>query len=66
LLLFKSITNKEENTHKLLRVLTINNTGAAFVTIESEGLGTDVDDDLFQILFGAVHLRGVPLITHIL
>jgi len=66
LFFLKSITNKEENTHKLLRVFTINNTGAAFVTVEGKGLGTDVDDDLFQILFGAVHVRGVPLTTHIL
>ena len=35
-------------------------------TVEGKGLGTDVNDNLFQILFGAVHVRGVPLITHIL
>jgi len=66
LLLFKSITNKEENTHELFGSFAVNNTSAAFVTVEGEGLGTDVDDNLFQILFGAVHVRGVPLITHIL
>jgi len=50
----------------LIGVLAINSASAASITVEGEGLGADVDDDLFQILFGAVHVRGVPLITHVL
>jgi len=34
--------------------------------MKGEGLGTDVNDDFFQVLFGAVHVGCVPLITPVL
>jgi len=66
LFFFKSVSDKEKNTHELVGIFAINSTSAAFITVKGKGLGADVDDDLFQILFGAVHVGGVPLTTHVL